>query len=265
MTQIDPFRDADFLVREQYRDASNLQARIQIYRFGSNPIGWYRWLFEHFRAPAAGRILELGAGPGLLWTTNLKDVPAGWHVTLSDLSPGMVDEARANLGDAEERFTFARLDAQQIPFADATFDAVVAIHVLFHVPDRQRALREIRRVLRPGGRIYASTVGEGHMRELNEAIDRFLPAGATGFAPTFTVENAAEELAMVFDHVTVDPYEQVLHVPQVEPLLAYAGSGRRGALLDGAPRHAFIAWAQDQIDRYGAVRITTSQALFEAW
>jgi SAM-dependent methyltransferase len=258
------WRDPDYLVKEQYRDASNLQARIQLYRFGSNPIGWYQWLFDHFRIRAGGRVLEIGCGAAALWKANIDDVPSDWDITLSDLSPGMLDEARSNLGDAAGRFSFARFNAQNIPYPANSFDAVIAIHMLFHVPNRERAIREVRRVLRPGGRFYASTIGEGHLAEFGAALAPLLPPDTPEVHIDFTVETGAAELATVFDHVTVDRYDGVLRVPEIEPLLTYLDSGGQRWPLDHHGRQAFARWARETIAREGYVRISTSQGLFEA-
>lgn len=74
-----------------------------------------------------------------------------------------IDSAR--LG---HRFTFAQADAQALPFRDASFDAVIANHMLYHVPDIPRALGEVRRVLKPSGFCYAATMGVANMREVDE-------------------------------------------------------------------------------------------------
>ena len=154
--------------KEQYKDASNLDARIALHtRFSTAKTNWYRWLFDHFKLPPDARVLELGCGPAKLWRENLERVPH-WDVTLTDASPGMIEEARAYLEDAPRAFAYKVVDVQEIPFADASFDAVVAIHMLYHVPDQPRALAEIRRVLRPGGRFYASTNGRSHMHEIGD-------------------------------------------------------------------------------------------------
>ena len=59
-----------------------------------NPYGWFRWVFDALvKLPADARLLELGCGHGLLWKENIDRIPAGWHITLSDLSPGMLDAA----------------------------------------------------------------------------------------------------------------------------------------------------------------------------
>ena len=143
--------DQEYLLNEQYKDASNLNARIQLHqRFSTNGEDWYRWLFDHFSIPEDAHILELGSGSALLWKQNLDRLPAGWQIALSDLSAGMLDEASKNVSDATA-FTFEVVDAQAIPFDAEIFDTVIANHMLYHVPDQTRALAEIRRVLKPDG------------------------------------------------------------------------------------------------------------------
>ena len=99
---------------------------------------------------ALRQVLELGCGPGHFWRDTRDLRPAGWRVVCSDLSPGMVAEARAALA-GEAGLSFAAADAQALPLADASFEVVMANFMLYHVPDRPRALAEICRVLRPGG------------------------------------------------------------------------------------------------------------------
>ncbi|MGH2459697.1 MAG: class I SAM-dependent methyltransferase [Chloroflexota bacterium] len=120
-------------------------------RFSTNPDGWHRWVFDQLQLPPRCRILELGCGPGYLWRENLDRPPPGWDVTPSNRSPGMLSEATRGLSAAARSFSFAVVDAQSIPFAAGCFDVVIANHMLYHVPDRARALAEIRRALRfPG-------------------------------------------------------------------------------------------------------------------
>src|SRR3712207_168217 len=174
---------------EQYRNASNLSARMQLHeRFGTNRYNWHRWLFDHFNLSASADILELGCGPGTLWRENLDRIPAGWRIILSDLSDGMLEEARHTLAESAHRFAFEQIDAQALPYPDEHFDAVVANHMLYHVPDRAKALAEIRRVLRPGGRLFAATNGRNHLRELGKLINQFDP-DPPAMIRTFTLED----------------------------------------------------------------------------
>src|SRR5207344_876458 len=90
--------------------------------------------------PGDARIADVGGGPGWLWQRNAARIPAGWDVTHTDLSSGMVTEARAHIRSPGSSFEV--VDAQQLPFADASLDALVANHMLYHVPDRSRARAE---------------------------------------------------------------------------------------------------------------------------
>ena len=175
--------DQEFLLTDQYKDASNLDARIQLHRrFSINKYGWIRWVFDQLDLPPVCRILDLGCGPANLWAETLQRVPAGWDITLTDFSPGMVEKAQENLRDSGRPFAFNIVDAQYVPYDDDSFDVVVANHMLYHVPDRAKVLNEIHRVLQPGGRLYASTVGDNHLRELDEMIARFDAKGDYLFA-----------------------------------------------------------------------------------
>jgi ubiquinone/menaquinone biosynthesis C-methylase UbiE len=194
------FQDRGYLTSEQYRDADNLNACIHLHhRFSTNPYGWFYWIFDQFHLPFDAYILEVGCGPGTLWLENRDRLPADWNITLSDLSPGMIQDAQANLASTRKNFTYKVLDAAEIAFLNSTFDAVVANHMLYHLPDRQKALGEITRVLRPDGYLYASTNGENHLRELTEIINQ-LPQSAEYYhsssfsADEFTLENGSQQL-----------------------------------------------------------------------
>src|SRR5262245_12594170 len=148
MARID---DPAYLRSEQYRTAENLQARMQFHaRFGARGSDWHAWVFDRLRLPSECRVLEIGCGTGALWQENATRIPEGWEILLSDLSPGMLEQSRLNLRDAARSFWTVAADAQALPCPDAAFDAVLANHMLYHVPDRPQALAEIRRVLRPG-------------------------------------------------------------------------------------------------------------------
>jgi ubiquinone/menaquinone biosynthesis C-methylase UbiE len=145
------FTDQEYLKTDQYKDSSNLDARVEIHqRFSTNPYGWFNWVFDTLlKLPEDAKILELGCGPAHMWRECSSRIPAGWDITLSDFSSGMVDAAWRNLVVTGRNFKFKEIDAQSIPFEDETFDAVIANFMLYHVPDRPKAIAEIKRVLNP--------------------------------------------------------------------------------------------------------------------
>ncbi len=253
--------DQEYLLNKQYRNSSNLQARIDLHaRFSTNTYGWFRWIFDHLQLPSQAYVLELGCGPGLLWRENLGRIPAGWDITLSDFSPGMLQQARDNLHDAGRPFTFTVVDAQDIPFADDSFDAVIANHMLYHVPDRPRAFAEIRRVLRPNGRLYAATNGEAHLQELEVLLakDRF----DFSHAP-FDLENGHAQLAPWFPSIALHRYDDALVVPEAEPLIAYLLSMRAASDLDDAERTSIAKRVERELAAQGVIRITKDSGIFE--
>ena len=116
-----------------------------------------------------GKALEIGCGTGF-FLLNLKQAGVLDEAHVTDLSPGMVSAAIRNgaaLGfDVDGRVA----DAESIPYDDATFDLVVGHAVLHHIPDVELALREVLRVLKPGGRfVFAgepTTIGDWYARKL---------------------------------------------------------------------------------------------------
>ena len=264
------YSSPDYL-HNQYRDSSNLDARVTLHaRFSTSPIDWQHWVFDQLDLPAEARVLELGGGPGWLWRGNLERIPAGWNVTLSDFSPGMVETARAALADSGHALRFEQIDAQAIPCEDASLDAVIANHMLYHVPDRAAALAEIRRVLVPGGKLFAATNGAAHMAELAALIRQFDPSLDIQFGSellSFNLENGQAELEAFFAPVALRLFENNgLHVTEVEPLVAYVLSmGSLGQANLAQREDAFRAFVTGEMAaRGGAIDIGKHTGLFIA-
>ncbi len=256
-------------LQHQYQTDVNLQARIRLHQlFGTTTMSWQRWVFDHLQLPATARVLELGCGPGQLWQENRDRIPGDWQVLLSDFSSGMLTEARRRLQTCSHDFAYLRVHAQHIPFASASFDAVIANHMLYHVPDRRQALAEIRRVLRPGGRLYAATNGEEHMQVLFDLAQRVAPdfpfAHMKFNRRAFTLENGGEQLAAHFSHIELYRFHDDLAVTESEPLVAYV----RSMLAEAAvPEHVYAALAthvEDIIREKGALHIGKATGLFVA-
>ncbi len=127
-------------------------------------------------APQRGeRILDLAAGTG---TSSMAFVPSGAHVVAADFSRGMIEEGRRRHGGVPN-LEFVQADATDLPFADGEFDAVTMSFGLRNVIDPRRALRELRRVTRPGGRIVVCEFSHPPSRAFNGLYrfynDRVLP------------------------------------------------------------------------------------------
>lgn len=147
--------DSD-VVREEYASEAGLEARRSIYTDAEGPDP----RDEVFVAVAEHRprhVLEVGSGPGEL--AERIAVELGSEVTAIDVSPRMVELSRGRGVDARVG------DVQDLPFADGRFDCVVAAWMLYHVPNLDRGLTEIARVLKPGGFLVAVTNSERHLDE----------------------------------------------------------------------------------------------------
>jgi len=123
--------------------------------------GMYDWLIagseeaglrarrEQLVRSVKGRVLEVGAGTG----ANLPFYPADIDLTVAEPEEPMARRLAKKLTEQRPNAAIVHAPAEQLPFADAQFDAVVSTLVLCTVADQSRALRELRRILKPGGRL----------------------------------------------------------------------------------------------------------------
>jgi SAM-dependent methyltransferase len=111
-----------------------------------------RWMVELLKVEPADRILEVGFGPGVALAGLLARAPQGF-VAGVDASESMVRQARSRyaVAIAAGRLEIRQGDASSLPYDDAAFDKACGAHVLYFWPDQEGTVRELRRVLRPGG------------------------------------------------------------------------------------------------------------------
>lgn len=180
--------DAGF-VREQYSTECGLEGRRAAYRHAQGPDP-REIAFQAVVETRPRRVLEVGCGPGELAARLQAELAA--EVVAIDVSPRMVELARGRGVDARVA------DVQELPFGDAEFDCALAAWMLYHVPDLERGLSELQRVLRPGGRLIAVTNGLAHMAELADllGVDPIMRSAS------FRCDNGAELLGEHFARVT---------------------------------------------------------------
>jgi len=251
-------------IQRQYEDSSRFNARVRLHRFATNRYGTFRWIFDNFAIPADGRVLELGSGTAILWTQNATRIPPEWRVTLSDFSLGMLREVRTNASKIGRTFSFAQMDAQHLPFPDHAFDAVIANYMLYHVQDIPRALREIRRILVPGGQCYAATNGRGNMREFSEIVKRYVGGEVSRAAFYFGLENGHDLMRDVFPEVKLLRYPDSLVVTEVQPLIDYIDSTSIGSMGTDEQRAALRRHLEAELAEKGAIHISKETGMLIA-
>jgi ubiquinone/menaquinone biosynthesis C-methylase UbiE len=261
------FTDQQYLTQDQYKDSSNLEVRLEIHRrFSTNSYGWFNWVFDTLtQLPADANVLELGTGSGALWVNIADKIPTNWKVTLSDLSQGMLDAASHNLVVTGRYFKFKQIDVQSIPYKDEVFDIVIANHMLYHVPDRPSALAEIKRVLKKGGYLIATTVGQSHMKEITDWLRRVdSDQDFSPFILPFTLENGAEQLENFFSEVTISRYEDRLHITEIEPFISYLRSAIRASEVSEDELAKVKLDLEKDLKENGRIFISKDSGLFKA-
>jgi len=210
--------DADE-VRAQYACEDNLRARQAIYDQyeGESPRDR---AFDTIAELRPRLVLEVGGGQGELAQRLVDELDVELHFV--DQSERMVELAIARGIDAQVG------DVQDLPFADGTFDCAVAAWMLYHVPDLDRALDELARVLRFGGHLVAVTNGEDHLRELRDVF-------TLDFHSTFTRENAGAMLERRFRGVERRDVDGLVTLPSRDAVIAYGRSMIGGDDFDPGP------------------------------
>ena len=214
---------ADQSLKTQYLNSTNVAARIRLHsEYSVNQEGWFPWLYRMSEIQDGMNILEIGCGNGALWLENMNYIPPHVHITLSDISDGMLRDARNSIND--ERFSFSCFNAEKIPFEDETFDVVYANHMLFYCENLEKVFSEIRRVLKPGGRMICSTYSSRHMQEVSKLVREFddrIILSADVLYDKFGKDNGGAQLSQYFSEVSWQQFEDSLTVTKPEPLIAY--------------------------------------------
>ncbi len=212
-------------LKNQYQNASNISSRINLHkRYSTNPYGWFPWIYEQCQIHSGMRIMEIGCGDGTLWKSSLSKIPADADITLSDISDGMLRDARRTLSAEDSLFSFDAFDCHHIPYPTDSFHLVIANHLLFYCEDIPQVCHEVRRVLKPGGKFLCSTYGKSHMQEVNRLVqdfDKRIVLSADKLYERFGRENGRDILAPYFSKVSWRSYEDSLLVSEPEPLISY--------------------------------------------
>ncbi|AUN20841.1 MerR family transcriptional regulator [Clostridium botulinum] len=280
---------------QQYENASNLRARIAIHElFSTNKEGWMPWFFKELKHELSRissncqnyneniselsnldlkrsniKILELGCGDASLWNKNFNNIPLNWEITLTDFSEGMLKDAKKNLREKRSRFNFKIVNAEKIPFEEESFDVVIANHMLYHVPNINKALKEINRVLKSEGILFASTVGKNHMKEIREIISTFniynLTSESWEITDSFQLENGLKIVSEYFNMIELKRYKDNLKVTDPVYILDYIFSmpGNNKVNLSSKDLKKIYDYLEDNIKEKENIYITKDTGYFK--
>ncbi|MEZ4671901.1 MAG: class I SAM-dependent methyltransferase [Anaerolineae bacterium] len=216
-------------VRRMYTTEEALRIRQMTHdQYSETRVSIADWALSNIQWRGDEQILDVGCGPGR-WSTAVQNKLPDVKYYGFDLYPKMMQTH-----PLPEHIAVA--DAQRIPFADGAFDLLMANHMLFHVPDVERAMREFRRVLKPGGVIMATTNSVQNLPEIQalmrRAITLLVPPGTTNIrvppqhTDLFTLESGTRLLSRYFFAVVRYDLPGKLVFTSADPLLAYIESTR---------------------------------------
>jgi SAM-dependent methyltransferase len=217
-------------LEDQYADTQKLRIRQETHRvYSENSASFLEWATGHLDIRPGMTVVDVGCGRGIYHPLFRE---RGARVVGIDRSIGMTREVGggclAVVGDA-----------QALPLPDAICDRAVCNHVLYHVPDQRLAMRELRRIVRAGGRVVIATNG-AHNNERMYQVARLAAAdlGRTaivGRSSPFRLEDIAR-VREIFPNARVEIFHSAFRFPEAEPALRYWRSMRDDPELEAAMR-----------------------------
>ena len=210
-------------VRTQYSTSNGLNTRIAFHdMYSTNKYGYGNWILSNYEISEGAKVLEVGCGTANMWVGHDDLIAKCKLLTLTDMSKGMLSTARENIGE-RKNVAYALADIQDIPFEDDSFDAVIANSMLYHVPNIECGIREVRRVLRNEGVFYCATYGENNFTDV---LADWFELDGESFRPNhnFTMQNGEQKLKEAFTNVEAKFYEDSLHITNIDDLTDYLRS-----------------------------------------
>ncbi|WP_075734091.1 class I SAM-dependent methyltransferase [Streptomyces acidiscabies] len=248
--------DRGLLATKAYGTGEHLAARQSLYRW-QTPRHDLPGIVVNELADVRGAVADVGCGNGK-FVTRVRGERPDLCVLPMDVSPGILDAVPGAVV----------ADVQQLPVADGVLGAVLALHMLYHVKDQALAVRELGRVLAPGGIAIVSTNSRTDKREL-EQLWRRAAGDVLGIekgparvqlSARFTLEDAPAILGQVFGDLRTIPLSGVIEVTESEPVVAHLASYEAWADKAGVPFRETIERARERVDEAieteGSFRIT---------
>ena len=255
------------IVMQQYKNSDNLRDRINIHdKFSTNKYGFHKWFFDNISFPQNANVLEIGCGNATFWLKNIDRIPKDCSITLSDISEGMIKEAKNNLKGHEDIFNFMILDGNEFDFNEEKFDIVIADHVLYYIDNREEMFNKIKKILKPNGTFYATTIGENHMKEIKDLAvmyNKEIKIEKVAFYTKFGLENGNSQLSKYFKYINKREYEDSLIIDDPKAILSYLYSthGNLQDIIKGKKRD-FDRFVTNYMNEHEKLFVNKSTGIF---
>jgi SAM-dependent methyltransferase len=257
---IEALTDRGYLTGVQYRTDANLAARQSIYAYQQPRIDLVERVLELAGLTGQETVADVGCGNGLYLAGLARRGHRGRVLGL-DLSIGMLRAA----GQRAQAAALISADAARLPLADRAAHVALAMHMLYHVPDRQAAVRELRRITRPDGVVLVVLNDDDHQLQLRQllagaaadiglTIDPLYGWGLDAPPAGIRLGGGAELLGTVFSSVQRHDFISELRVPDPQPVLDYVRSMRLSQTSADPDR--LVAAVADRLPD-GPITITT--------
>lgn len=273
ITMTNHFTDPTYLAY-QYADSEKLRIRQEAHKCYSEATGdFFDWLLDILDPQPGEMVADVGCGPGA-YHPKLAD--RGARIVGIDASLGMAEDVRRGAETWGLTIWAIQADAERLPLVDACCDRLMANHMLYHVPDQAAALREMARVLKPGGRVVLATNAADNSALLHRLHHE--SAREQGYVPVsrslverFSLD-ARDLVAQVFPNVRVAVRPDAFRFPTLDAVLRYYASMMID-LIDAPPadaRHrapllaAMTRRLEPIFQREGIVRIPKDAGCFVA-
>jgi SAM-dependent methyltransferase len=246
-----------------YATEGPLSVRFRTHRLYTRPqVDFTAWVLDHVPWRGDERVLDIGCGAGVYIELVCRRLASGGRMLAGDISWGMLRDVAAKSLPA--CVALLNADAMRPPLPDGCCDVVLANHMLYCVPQIERAVAEIHRVLRPGGHFVAATNARNSMQafiaeveEAGRALGYPIEIPAVPARVRFTLENGWSFLSPCFPDVELDVIESALVFPEPAPAVAYIDSLRDAyepRLPEGLAWEALIEQVERQIHSRIAAR-----------
>jgi SAM-dependent methyltransferase len=259
-----PTTDERFQKVDNYRSGDGLAVRQGLYDYKTPDYDLPGVVIANI-AGQPGRVLDVGCGNGR-YTARLREAFPGAEVIGVDLAPGILETVPDPTVVA---------DVADLPFADGSADVVLAMHMLYHVPDIPAALDELERVLAPGGVLFVSTLAADDKREYapiwreaaRTALGTEVRKALSVVIDRFSLERAETMLSERFGSVVLHDLPGVITVPEPGPLMAAFRSERDFTALASADFDRLMGAIERRLEEHFAahdmLRITSHSGILE--